>query len=198
MEIGLVFFTYSSPRPELGFGFFANSSPTVSKKNKLKKKNSIQIVSKKDSYFFPTSFCIRQLPGRTRSMRAPSCELWRSLVKFAELWRTHNAIFMRNSLTFARVPVKVPHIHQSSGEGAFCMLSGIASCDLVAIRIWIRIVRCERPAKRQKHKPCETKARLFPPLLPDGSQESGGRRTVSQRNFCDAELLAKHYGETCH
>ena len=26
-------------------------------------------------------------------------------------------------------------------------------------------MRCERPAKRQKHKPCETKARAFPPLL---------------------------------
>ena len=47
----------------------------------------------------------------TGSMSAPSCELWRS----------HNAIFMRTSLTFTRVPVKVPHLHQSSGEGAFRM-----------------------------------------------------------------------------
>ena len=87
-------------------------------------------------------------------------------------------------------------------------------------------VRCQRPAKRQKHKPCETEACFFPPLLPVGSQESVlkvpkrrqfhaairvtsercdscahgalGRQTVSRRNFCDAESLAKRYGETCH
>ena len=57
----------------------------------------------------------------TGSMRAPSCESWRSLAKFRELWRTHHAIFTRTSLTFTRLPAKVPHIHQSSGEGTFCM-----------------------------------------------------------------------------
>ena len=35
-------------------------------------------------------------------------------------------------------------------------LSGITSCDSAAIRKQIRIVPCERPAKRQKPKPCET------------------------------------------
>ena len=45
--------------------------------------------------------------------------------------------------------------------------------DAAPIRIWIRIVRCEWPAKRQNPKPCETKAScFFPPLHPVGSQES--------------------------
>ena len=76
-------------------------------------------------------------------------------------------------------------------------------------------------------KSCETKACVFPHLLLVGSQESvlkvpkpgqlhavirvtpkrydscaqgalGDGRTVSRRNFCDAELLAKRYSETCH
>ena len=51
-------------------------------------------------------------------MCAPSCEFWRSLANSDELWRTHNTIFMRTSLTFTRVLAEVPHIHQSSGEGA--------------------------------------------------------------------------------
>ena len=62
-----------------------------------------------------------QVPGCTGSIRAPSCELWRSLANFGELWRTHNSVFTSASLTFTRVPAKVPHIHQSSGEGAFCI-----------------------------------------------------------------------------
>ena len=57
-------------------------------------------------------------------------------------------------------------------EGMFGELSGIVSCDSAAIRIRIRIVRCERPAKRQKHRPWETKARVFPLLFLVGSQES--------------------------
>ena len=51
------------------------------------------------------SKCNQGSRGSTRSMRAPSCELWRSP---GEAWRTHNAIFMRASLTFARVPANVP------------------------------------------------------------------------------------------
>ena len=51
-------------------------------------------------------------------------------------------------------------------------LGDFVSCNSAAIRVQIRIVRCERPAKRQKHKPCETKARFFSPLLLVGSQES--------------------------
>ena len=105
-------------------------------------------------------------------------------------------------------------------------LSGIVSCDSVAIRMRIRIVRCERPAKCQKTKTLRNKAPFIFPLLLVGSQESVlkvpkrgqfqavirvttnrcnscaqgelGRRTVSQQNFCDAESQAKRYGETFH
>ena len=52
---------------------------------------------------------LRQLPGRTRSMCVPSCELW----------RTHYAIFI------SRVPAKVPHIDQSSGENGLLCLGGL-------------------------------------------------------------------------
>ena len=44
-------------------------------------------------------------------------------------------------------------------------LSGIASRDSPVIRIRIRIVRREQPAKRRKHEPCKIKARVFPPFL---------------------------------
>ena len=37
-------------------------------------------------------------------------------------------MFTRTSLTFTRVPAKVPHIHQSSGEGAFCMWMAFRMC----------------------------------------------------------------------
>ena len=105
-------------------------------------------------------------------------------------------------------------------------LSGIVSCDAAAIRIRIWIVRCQRPAKRHKHKPCETQARFSSPLLLVGSKElvlkqpnrgqfhaairvttkrcdscaqwALERRTVSRQNSWDAESLAKRYGETCH
>ena len=74
---------------------------------------------------------VRQIPGYTGSMSAPSCELWRSLAKFGEVWRTHNTIFMRTSLAFTRVPAKVPHLHQSSGEGAFCIGVAVRMCPLL-------------------------------------------------------------------
>ena len=48
-------------------------------------------------------------------------------------------------------------------------LSGTVSSDLAANWTRIRIVRCERPAKCQKHKRCETKARFLPPLLHVGA-----------------------------
>ena len=44
-------------------------------------------------------------------------------------------------------------------------LSGIVSRDAAAIRIRIRIVRCQRPAKRQKHKRCETQAYFSSPTF---------------------------------
>ena len=43
---------------------------------------------------------------------------------------------------------------------------------LSSLKIRIRIVRCQRPAKHQKHKPCETKARVFLPFLLVGRKES--------------------------
>ena len=58
-----------------------------------------------------------------------------------------------------------------TGLAALENLSGIVSCDATAIRIRIRIVRCQRPAKRQKHKPCQTQARFLPPLLLVSSKE---------------------------
>ena len=45
-------------------------------------------------------------------------------------------------------------------------LSGIVSCDAAAIRIRIRIVRCQRPAKRRKCKLCETQAHFSSPTSP--------------------------------
>ena len=53
-----------------------------------------------------------------------------------------------------------------------CAVSGIVLCDAAASRIRIRIARCQRPAKCQKHKPCETQGRVFPPFLLVGSEES--------------------------
>ena len=71
-----------------------------------------------------SSWCIcitlRQIPGYTGSMSAPSCELW----------RTHNTIFVKTSLTFTRVPAKVLHLHQNSGEGAFCMRVAFRMCPI--------------------------------------------------------------------
>ena len=52
----------------------------------------------------------------------------RTLANLGELWRTHNTIFTTTSVTFTRVPAKVPHIHQSSGEGAFCMRVAFRMC----------------------------------------------------------------------
>ena len=49
----------------------------------------------------------RQVPGRTRGMCSPSCELWRSLAKIG---KTHNSISTRTSLTFTRMPGKVPSV----------------------------------------------------------------------------------------
>ena len=53
---------------------------------------------------------VREVPRGTGSMRAPSCELWRSLAKFGE----PHATFIRPPFTFTGVPAKVPRIHQSS------------------------------------------------------------------------------------
>ena len=72
-------------------------------------------------------------------------------------------------------------------------LSGIVSCDSDAIRIRIRIVRCQRPAKRQKHKPCETQGRLFFAILLVGSKESVLKvpktQAISRCDSCDKKTL---------
>ena len=74
----------------------------------------------------------RQVPGCNRSMHVLSRELWRSLANSGELWRAHNDMLKRTSLTFTRVPAKVRHIHQSSGEGAFCMWVAVRMCQRCA------------------------------------------------------------------
>ena len=53
----------------------------------------------------------------------------RTLAKPGELWRTHNSALTSTSLTFTRDPAKVPHIHQSSGEGAFCIWVTFRMCS---------------------------------------------------------------------
>ena len=62
-----------------------------------------------------------------------------------------------------------------------------------AIRIRIRIVRCQRPAKRQKHKHCETQAHLSSPLLLVGSKElvlkNAKTRAISRLDSCDKKAL---------
>ena len=72
-------------------------------------------------------------------------------------------------------------------------LSGIVSCDAAAIRIRIRIVRCQLPAKRQKHKHCETQTHFLPPLLLVGSKELvlkvPKRGQLSHCDSCDKKTL---------
>ena len=59
--------------------------------------------------------------GQTRSEAALSHELWRSLAN-------PQTIFTRTSLPFTRVPAKLPHIHQSFGECAFCVRVAFRMC----------------------------------------------------------------------
>ena len=64
---------------------------------------------------------------------------------FGELWRTHNTIFTRTSVTFTRVPAKVPHLHQSSGEGAFCAWVAFRMCP--KCKAWLFGVAHSLPSK---------------------------------------------------
>ena len=73
-------------------------------------------------------------------------------------------------------------------------LSGIVSCDSVAIRLRIRIVRCEWPAKRQKHKPCESP--FFLPLLPHCSQRSV-LKVPKQGQFHAAIRVTNSHCDSC-
>ena len=65
------------------------------------------------------------------------------------------------------------HRYASPSAIGSVILSGIVSCDAAATRIRIRIVRYQQPAKRQKHKPCQTQGRFLPPLLLVGSKALG-------------------------
>ena len=76
-------------------GFFGGFFPPVLCPRKKARKNPQKKIHSKIhpglcSEKFPSDFCrslfliIWQVPGYTRSMRAPSCELWRSLVNFGE------------------------------------------------------------------------------------------------------------------
>ena len=66
--------------------------------------------------------------GGSRVYQQHTRTFMRTLAKSGQLWPTYNAIFTRTSLTFTRVPAKVPHLHQSSGEGAFCMWVAFRMC----------------------------------------------------------------------
>ena len=59
----------------------------------------------------------------------------RTLANLGEVWRTHNTIFTTTSVTFTKVPAKVAHIHQSSGEGAFCMWVAFRMCPIIEILV---------------------------------------------------------------
>ena len=72
-------------------------------------------------------------------------------------------------------------------------LSGIVSCDAAALRIRIRIVRCQRPrnvknANIAKHRPI-----FLPPLLLVGSKELFMKvpkpRAISHCDSCDKKML---------
>ena len=55
---------------------------------------------------------------------APSCELRLSLAKLGE----PTTLYYQNIPDIHQVPAKVPNIHQSSGEGAFCMSAVFRTC----------------------------------------------------------------------
>ena len=74
-----------------------------------------------DSIIF---LCVMVSQASSRAYQKHVRAFMRTLANSGELWRTHNATCTRTSLTFTRVPAKVPHIHQSSGEGACCVVCG--------------------------------------------------------------------------
>ena len=73
-----------------------------------------ELISDSFCHFGPFEWSLfRQVPGSTRSMRAPSCELSRSLAQFGEVWREppwHSSELQRKSPIFTGVPVKVPSV----------------------------------------------------------------------------------------
>ena len=88
------------------------------------------IIPKQGAFTYrPQTF--RQVVGYTRRL-VKHVSFMRTLAKPGEFWQTHNDTFMRSSPTFTRVPAKFPHIHQSSGEGAFCMWICFRMCPKLA------------------------------------------------------------------
>ena len=55
----------------------------------------------------------------------------RTLAKFGEPCEPATPCSQEPSLTFTRVPAKVPYSHQSSGEGAFCMWEAFRTCPIL-------------------------------------------------------------------
>ena len=72
----------------------------------------------------------------------------------------------------------------------------LSGSDSAAIRIRIRTVRFQRLAKRHKHKPCETKARVFPPFLLVGSKGSV-LKVLEQGQFHAAILVTPKRCDLC-
>ena len=62
--------------------------------------------------------------------------------------------------------------------------SGLVAFLSAATRIGIRIVRCQRPAKRQKHNPCKTQALHSPTSPCSQSVRIGLERAISRCDPC--------------
>ena len=83
---------------------------------------------------------LRQVPGCTRTMRAPSCELWRTLANFGEpitLYAEQPPEFRRRSPTFTKVPLKVRSVCGWSSEcaGFACMAQAPHHCIAKGIAV---------------------------------------------------------------
>ena len=68
------------------------------------------------------------VPEARARLHANFGEAWRCLANTGELWPAHNTIFTKTSPTFTRVSAQAPHVHQSSGEGAFCIWLAFRMC----------------------------------------------------------------------
>ena len=67
------------------------------------------------------------------------------------------------------------------------VLSGRVSCESAAVWIWIRIVRCERPAKRQKSQDRQPPLTLVRGLAYRG-RVVAKTRAISRCDSCDSEF----------
>ena len=85
---------------------------------------------KMSSLFFPLSGKVQGVPAACARLHANFGEAWQTLANFGE---PHNVIFTKTSPTFTRVPAKVPHLHQSSGEGAFCLWVAFRMCPTLSV-----------------------------------------------------------------